>query len=170
MKKNLNIVYLNGAEGMIRRGGASSGDNGGDGSGSNNEVKWEYYKIDRPAFESSNVGMEIWYNVFAFCESSFRQNVDESGQYITAIGPFNGGEGDDYYKIALSDMPKYYDYNGKENFIDTKSPLENFARAIINFWYPADVEFILGELNSFLIPITKEEYITIDHLATYKSE
>ena len=29
MKKNLNIAYLNGAEGMIRRGGTSSGDSGG---------------------------------------------------------------------------------------------------------------------------------------------
>lgn len=33
MKKNLNIAYLNGAEGMIRRGGASSGSSGGSGSG-----------------------------------------------------------------------------------------------------------------------------------------
>ena len=33
MKKNLNISYLNGAEGMIRRGGASSGgSSGGEGN------------------------------------------------------------------------------------------------------------------------------------------
>lgn len=31
MKKNLNIAYLNGAEGMIRRGGASSGGSGDSG-------------------------------------------------------------------------------------------------------------------------------------------
>lgn len=34
MEKNLNIAYLNGAEGMIRRGGASSGGSGSSGSGS----------------------------------------------------------------------------------------------------------------------------------------
>ena len=43
MKKNLNIAYLNGAEGMIRRGGASSG-----GSGESGGLKYppKYYSID----------------------------------------------------------------------------------------------------------------------------
>lgn len=39
MKKNLNIAYLNGAEGMIRRGAASSGGSGSGDSG----VVMEYY-------------------------------------------------------------------------------------------------------------------------------
>lgn len=45
MKKNLNIAYLNGAEGMIRRGGASSG---GLGNGSGSSLKYlpKYYSID----------------------------------------------------------------------------------------------------------------------------
>lgn len=42
MKKNLNIAYLNGAEGMIRKGGASSGGNS-DGSGEQNIY---YYTIN----------------------------------------------------------------------------------------------------------------------------
>ena len=37
MKKNLNIAYLNGAEGMIRKGGASSGGSGG---GSSSGSRW----------------------------------------------------------------------------------------------------------------------------------
>lgn len=48
MKKNLNIAYLNGAEGMIKRGGASSGgsvDSGESGSGSGDEHVI-YYKCD----------------------------------------------------------------------------------------------------------------------------
>ncbi len=44
MKKNLNIAYLNGAEGMIRRGGASSG--GESGGGSSSGGKWEYLNIE----------------------------------------------------------------------------------------------------------------------------
>lgn len=43
MKKNLNIAYLNGAEGMIRRGGASSG---GSGDSGDIEANAEYYRID----------------------------------------------------------------------------------------------------------------------------
>lgn len=42
MKKNLNIAYLNGAEGMIRRGGASSGSSG---SGEDNKSNIEYLDI-----------------------------------------------------------------------------------------------------------------------------
>ena len=43
MKKNLNIAYLNGVEGMIRRGGAS---NGGSGSGSGDVADgWEYFDL-----------------------------------------------------------------------------------------------------------------------------
>ena len=38
MKKNLNIAYLNGAEGMIRRG--ASGGSGGSGGGSSSGSRW----------------------------------------------------------------------------------------------------------------------------------
>ena len=48
MKTNLNIAYLNGAEGMIRRGAASSG---GSGSGSSRDgVK--YYRCDNSSIMS----------------------------------------------------------------------------------------------------------------------
>lgn len=40
MEKNLNIAYLNGAEGMIRRGGASSGGSGGNGSGEASSIEY----------------------------------------------------------------------------------------------------------------------------------
>lgn len=47
MKKNLNIAYLNGAEGMIRRGGASSGGNGESGGDASTieywSMNWDIY-------------------------------------------------------------------------------------------------------------------------------
>lgn len=43
MKTNLNIAYLNGAEGMIRRGAASSG---GSGSGES-ESSWRYFDMSK---------------------------------------------------------------------------------------------------------------------------
>ena len=53
MNKNLNIAYLNGAEGMIRRGGASSGggngseDSGSDDSGGSAKPRnsWKYFDL-----------------------------------------------------------------------------------------------------------------------------
>ena len=48
MKKNLNIAYLNGAEGMIRRGGASSGGSGSE-SGSGEASIVEYLDITNVA-------------------------------------------------------------------------------------------------------------------------
>ena len=42
MKKNLNIAYLNGAEGMIRRGAASSG---GSGSGSGSGEAFTFFDV-----------------------------------------------------------------------------------------------------------------------------
>lgn len=44
MKKNLNIAYLNGAEGMIRRGAASSSGSGGD-SGSSGGIEYTYLDL-----------------------------------------------------------------------------------------------------------------------------
>ena len=162
------IKVVSGSE--VVSGSVNFNEGGGSGSSDNSDVKWEYYKIDRAAFESSSVGGEIWYGMFTACESTFRQSVDEYGNYTTHIGPSDSTEYDDYYKIALSNLPRYEDYNGDEDFMDTKSPLENFARFIINMYFSTDMEFMLEQLNSFLIPITKEEYLTIDHLAEYKSE
>ena len=44
MKKNLNIAYLNGAEGMIRR-GASGGASGGSGESSGEASTIEYLDV-----------------------------------------------------------------------------------------------------------------------------
>lgn len=53
MKKNLNIAYLNGAEGMIRRGAASSGGSGSSGS-SGTEDNVIYYKTPSPLLLDSS--------------------------------------------------------------------------------------------------------------------
>ena len=45
MKKNLNIAYLNGAEGMIRRGGASSGGSGDSGGSAKPRNSWKYFDL-----------------------------------------------------------------------------------------------------------------------------
>lgn len=56
MKKNLNIAYLNGAEGMIRRGSASSG-----GSGSSEDVAdgWEYFDLSSIEDERKFVFLDL---------------------------------------------------------------------------------------------------------------
>ena len=57
MKKNLNIAYLNGAEGMIRRGGASSG---GSNNGGNGDIVdgWEYFDLSSIEDERKIVFLE----------------------------------------------------------------------------------------------------------------
>lgn len=61
MKKNLNISYLNGAEGLHKRGGASSGgSSGGEGSGSGEASTFEYLDI-------SNCGTSNKVNLVVKC-------------------------------------------------------------------------------------------------------
>ena len=60
MKKNINIAYLNGAEGMIRRGGASSG-NGSDsgGSGESEDDVFDIQYIDLRGISNKRARMII---------------------------------------------------------------------------------------------------------------
>lgn len=105
MKKNLNIAYLNGAEGMIRRGGASSGDSGGgsDSSlGSGNVSKIEFVDLGLPSgtlWAKANLGaispaqqglMYAWgeieghalpYGDKRYTESDYKFYDSESGSY-----------------------------------------------------------------------------------------
>lgn len=52
MKKNLNIAYLNGAEGMIRRSGASSGGSGGSGESGGEASTVEYWSMNWDIYNS----------------------------------------------------------------------------------------------------------------------
>lgn len=162
MKKNLNIAYLNGAEGMIRRGGASSGGSGsGSDEGSSNSVNVEYYRIDRTAFENSTLGGEYWYDVFKIVDLVWQQFY--MGTYNTQIG--TGGNDIDFtavYKIALTNLPKYYDYSGITELIDTGTGIGNFKELGERLWN-------IETDASYLIPITKEEFYTIEHLAPTES-
>lgn len=62
MKKNLNIAYLNGAEGMIRRGasGGSGESGGGSGNGSNTiNSRVIYYKTVDGLYQDSDLWQQI---------------------------------------------------------------------------------------------------------------
>ena len=112
MKKNLNIVYLNGAEGMIRRGGASSGgsgESGGEGDFSTPIYYETLINADNaiidllayPALIKTNIDgvTEFITSVQMF---SFAQNNINSMQNIKAICflPFRVGK---YPTISLED-------------------------------------------------------------------
>ena len=156
MKKNLNIAYLNGAEGMIRRGGASSGGSGG----SNDGVNVEYYRIDRTAFENSVIGGEFWYDIFKIADLVWYQfYMEKYNTQIMASG--NDIDFASVYKIALTNLPKYYDYSGDTELIYTGTGIGNFKELAGRLWMETDA--------SYLIPITKEEFYTIEHLAPTES-
>lgn len=84
------------------------------------------------------------------------------GTYNTQIGA--GGNDIDFtavYKIALTNLPKYYDYGGDTELIDTGTGIGNFKELAGRLWMETDA--------SYLIPITKEEFYTIEHLAPTES-
>ena len=70
MKKNLNIAYLNGAEGMIRRGAASSGGSGDSGGGTGEASTIEYLDV-------SGVNQEIYFTTLLI--TSFVSKSKENG-------------------------------------------------------------------------------------------
>ena len=89
MKKNLNIAYLNGAEGMIRRGGASSGGSGSGGE-SSNTYPTKYYKVlDSSVIDKT---MLVWLSGcyinelnLGSCTPSFVMENESYYQYVTKI-------------------------------------------------------------------------------------
>lgn len=135
MKKNLNIAYLNGAEGMIRR-GASGGNGESGGSGSGSELKWEYYKIER----NTSYDDDAMSNVFS---------------YVTLVNQKSGGT------VYIMPRGRGWDMTAAiagisvkniagESVVDTGSWLSNIKKCDI-LW-GANYDY------SFLKPITEEEF------------
>lgn len=84
MKKNLNIAYLNGAEGMIRRGASGGSGESGGGSSINDEAL--YYKFEEPLIMWD--ASDLFYkeeNLF----SRVRGSVDNTNYYYGTISSLN---------------------------------------------------------------------------------
>lgn len=72
MKKNLNIAYLNGAEGMIRRGGASSG---GSGSGKDSAIT-KVALINLNGANSDYVDGQVLVNAYDMSIEVYADNIN----------------------------------------------------------------------------------------------
>lgn len=91
MKKNLNIAYLNGAEGMIRRGGASSGGSGESG-GESSSIEY----LDIKDFESIIPGNQTRLNIIQF---SYLSRMEMDGEKGIVCSAFALNSITDYYYI-----------------------------------------------------------------------
>ena len=132
MKKNLNIAYLNGAEGMIRRGGASSG-----GSGGGNQI--EYYNVNT-------------LNGLIYFSSKIKTKDEYNDIWITSTGKWvyemleTGDKGNSPRAIAVQYPIEDY-ITG-----DTPMILNSFEEAVDYF----------GLNISEFTPITKEQFYSLE--------
>lgn len=161
MNKNLNIAYLNGAEGMIRRGGASSG---GSGSGSGSEIKWEYYSIDWDKVDDKGFAEEvvlcahsvnysaIYTNATEKCIASPTMLMNSAGSIHPILSP-------DGLKIALKKI------SGNNIPIQITFELEGETNSLTadNGSWIENIKMYCGVDDiPFLIPITKEEFYSLE--------
>ena len=153
MKKNLNIAYLNGAEGIRRCSASSGGSSGGEGSGSGNSnvVNIEYYKINR---DSDSFDETAFSDIITAC-CAYKKN----NEVFTGSPRNNDFEGIDYCAgIAMPDRLYKYSTDNYQLVGGYDSWLENLY-AIANF-YDETADY------SFLEPITKEEFYTFNDVNT----
>ena len=141
MKKNLNIAYLNGAEGMIIRGGASSGGNSGE-SESGNEVKWEYYKV----VNFSEIPYETLYPASTY--ANFGDRIDN-----TSLAYSDNVQRELIKSVAGTNIPLIY-IDTMETFIVDKG---SWKLNVIEFYGIDENKF-----NEHFIPITKEQFYSLE--------
>ena len=133
MKKNLNIAYLNGAEGMIRRGGVSSGGS----SGGGNQI--EYYNVNT-------------LNALIYFSSKIKTKDEYNDIWITSTGKWvyemleTGNAGNLVRAIAVQYPIEDY-ITG-----DTPMILNSFEEAVNYF----------GLNISDFTSITKEEFYSLE--------
>lgn len=163
MKKNLNIAYLNGAEGMIRRGGASSGELGG-GSNSGDTIKWEYYKVDLEKANNKDLAEEIILTAYSINYYVISANATEKWIHFpttlmnvaNSTHPILSPDGleIEIKKISGSNLPIQLasELEGETDSltVDNNSWIENIKTAY-------DLKDI-----PFLIPITKEQFYSFE--------
>ena len=139
MKKNLNIAYLNGAEGMIRRGGASSGESGGGSnsgdSGSSGDSKIVYTDINK-----ASGGIFEAFLMFAI------EVATKDGGFVTA---FQVGQ------ILTNDIT-WVQNNANKMAVSTESRFDAGGT-----YYTLEEMFSLQGLDYRQYTITKEEYYAV---------
>ena len=133
MKKNLNIAYLNGAEGMIRRGAASSGGNGESGGGDASTIEY----LDVSGLDKMTKS--------ALLEFSFYAKINTNGTIVVAFGTMTDVRGVPDNIIALG--------------VDTNASMiaANTTYTIIEYFK------LIGLLDVYnSVPrITKEEFYAV---------
>ena len=149
MKTNLNIAYLNGAEGMIRRGAASSG-----GSGSGETSNIEYLDLRNYKGTALGVFVNAMSLIFKFNSNLFNGDTESAPVYqIFVVGDVVEA-GNTYMKALLmgSDFVGI-DFNLKTN---GRGELKTTAQKIIE-----DQGTTQEQLDA--IPrITKEEFYSLE--------
>lgn len=153
MKKNLNIAYLNGAEGMIRRGGASSGGNGD--ISSKPIINYEFVDLGLSVnWATCNVGATK-------PEGSglFFQWGDTQGYKITELGDCVNEEENTYLIKSMTPHFKLF----SQNFYDYKW-YDNKTKTLIKYTEKDNLtklkiedDAAYSEYSKMRIP-TKDEY------------
>ena len=153
MKTNLNIAYLNGAEGMIKKGAASSGGS----SGSGDSIKIEYYKIDwdklyELGFDKNDNSMQSFsMEIKSLLFSSHTAKIVINGNIFAGINVSGGWAlmGYIYYAIAIS----------------FAFPIKILSADSTETIFSSVKELVASLTNTdWLIPITEEEYYNTDGL------
>lgn len=162
MKKNLNIAYLNGAEGMIRRGAASSSGSGDD------EANAEYYRIDW------DKARELEYVNDTTIENSFLQYISIFDTYKTIMGQWyqiNSNISLVFVNVINGNLPSlivlpslinsvcfiskhYISHMNKNDNVDEY--ITSYERILELMGFNND-----DNIKSCFIPITKEEYYAV---------
>ena len=153
MGKVINVQMDEDFYNEIIKGGASSG--GSSGGSGNDELKWEYYKINHSA--------DKWDFLLHALHLSTYLNYKDSGltwvEYIGRVYPYINDDFRNVYKIACLSIPIGYSKStGDSNYADEGSWKSNFIK-----WSDGDYDEEL--FNAVLTPITKEEFYSFNDVS-----
>ena len=152
MKKNLNIAYLNGAEGMIRRGGASSGGSGE--SGGADTLNIEYLDLRNYKGTSFGIMVNAMSLLFKFNINALTGDMESAPVYrIYVAGDFVELSNTHKNALLMSSDFVGIDFNLKTN---GKGELKTTAQKIIE-----DQDVTQEQLDA--IPrLTKEQFYSLE--------
>lgn len=142
------IKVVSGSE--VTNGVVNFNEGGGSGSGSSDGVTVEYYRIDWDNVDDSYMLRDI-------ISMSYIFNVDAPGAGIRIMTgtyhAFDGMANVSYAKIGGPNMPIIYHTNDGD-----------YAEYNNGSWLKNITEYLVGEpfIPNYLIPITKEEFYTLD--------
>lgn len=152
MKKSLNIAYLNGAEGMIRKGASS----GGSGSDSDNGDQFSYYRVNfnDDSYKSSKIKPDVGFTLFKGIPNDTDSVYD--GDMCIALPDFIG-DWESVVAVCAPALPIKF----KDKIIDCGDWKRNCAETVNAIWPQISVEEVLNDYK-FLEPITKEEFYNLE--------